>query len=253
MDINRICVLLVVYFFCSVGFATEQYDKIEAKNIAYKYSLGLAVLNPDISFQRYYGSANLVEDFFPIYPTEFNLTLSIALNSWLDCEFGLEILPKKTHEIYLEYGDELPGVPNALLFHEWQIWKSSFLANSFSFGFTVRKTYSDMTWVEPMGFVGLSVTQLQGYLELVDDCDYGLPTEDEIAQTRRTLRAARVIPVAKLGAKLNFFEMCSVKILYRWKQYSSFGGIKSKERPDAKAEMRLRNANDLYLEMLIHF
>ena len=166
-------------------------------------------------------------------------------------ELGGSFSPEHEKYVRLDPGAGLPGIPNIIPANEWEVWYTTFKTRSFYAGVNRYIGINGSNSIQLFGFAGLTLEQVKATIQLNYSSEMLTPSTSYIAETQRNFAATKVIPLVKLGLNFDFGKSWGLRILYVWKDYARFTSIKSKEQPNGRAELKLKDSQAVHLDFFI--
>jgi hypothetical protein len=241
-----ITVASIFIFFPQVSRASEPLY------IGFETSMISGVMSIPYTFQNGYG-----KNVYFTNPLIYEVFVGYKFDNGLGIELGYGTQRKRRRISMLEAGDSLPGrIPlenDTVIFIETaartETWQALLRVDLQDF----RPKNNIKLW----GQVGVSYSRIravQDILAWIDDSYTELPTtRHQNGDTlRRTFRNERIIPVAKIGIDYDVTESLGIRASAGWRNLEAIRS-KSKESPDSKSEIRLKNGYTLSLGFFYRF
>lgn len=193
------------------------------------------IKNNNTSFAQGYG-----KNIYAKNPLMYGIFLGNEFNDRFGIEFAYEAQRKKKQQTELTAGDQFPGNVVVAAGEYYVLETKSFTQHMQAALFINLYTFKSKPHINIWSQLGASYTQVQAEQYVIDNEEDGLPLPADIEASRRTFKAWKLIPMAKLGINYEWTNNIGFSAMASWRQLSLLK-VKSKEFPNGNTEIKLKD------------
>lgn len=206
------------------------------------YYAGTSIGYQNLAYKQGYG-----QGFFPNDAAIFEMYTGRQRCNRFGFEFGFTASTHNNQYVRLNPGDKYPGSSVPLNPGTYQVWDAHINTETFYGGINRYYGFNSTESFRAFVFAGVAWANVNAYVDFIDDDLPGFPSSLDVSNAYRSFSKSALIPMLKLGLEYDFAENFGCRLNYTWTNYATMSGIKSEQYPNRSSEVKLGNANAIYL------
>jgi len=195
--------------------------------------IGADAVYGKMKFREHYGDNIFSKKWIP----GVNLFVGHMFNENWGAEIGYEVDKKMKRTETVKAGNTVAGIYMDPGLFTYRSYNTSFKQHHAYLGAIAKKRILDNNFISLM--LGVSLSHIQARYNIFADSIPGAPPN-----VTRTFSKTKPIPVIRVSLEHKFNDKFGLKALATWRKTSKFK-IKSEERPDTDAQVKLKNTINL--------